>query len=200
MNLADLLIIIVLAVCVVSAFVKGFFVEVFSLAGVIVGLFIAAANYPGVAAWVLLVVHNHEAANLIAFLLIALLVMLLAGIAGRLLRGLFRGVGLGSVDRLLGAVVGLVEGCIVVTLVLMGIVAFLPRQDWLVSSRLAPVFLTAAHGGSHVVPFALGEEIRQGLEALRMAQPNWLTPSSEIHFETNTNPALERVGKRKRFS
>jgi membrane protein required for colicin V production len=44
------------------------------------------------------------------------------------------------------------------------------------SSRLAPVFLTAAHGGSHVLPFALGEDIRRGLQALRMAQPNWLNP------------------------
>ena len=184
MNLADLLIVTVLVVSVVSAFVKGFFVEVFSLAGVIVGLFIAAANYGGFSLWVLRVVHNREAANLIAFLLIALLVMLVAGLAGRLLRGLFRGVGLGIVDRLLGAVVGLVEGCVVVTLVLMGIVAFLPRQDWLSNSRLAPVFLTAAHGGSQVVPFALGEEIRQGLQALRMGQPNWLKPSSEVHFNT----------------
>ncbi len=200
MNLADLLIIIVLVVAVVSAFVKGFFVEVFSLAGIIVGLFVAAANYAAFAPWVLLLVRNREAANLVAFLLIALLVMVVASVAGRLLRGLFRGVGLGIVDRLLGAVVGLVEGCIVVTLVLMGIVAFLPRQDWLVNSQLAPVFLTAAHGGSHVVPSALGDEIRQGLQALRMAQPNWLKPSSEMHFETNTNPAVERVGKGKRFS
>ena len=61
----------------------------------------------------------------------------------------------------LGGVVGLVEGCIVVTLVLMGMVAFLPRQDWLISSRLAPVFLTAAHGGSHVVPIDLGQEMHR---------------------------------------
>jgi membrane protein required for colicin V production len=159
----------VLVVSVVSAFVQGFFVEVFSLAGVILGLFIAAANYGAFAPWVMRMVQNREAANLIAFLLIALLVMLLAGIAGRLLRGLFRKVGLGIVDRLLGAIFGLVKGCIVVTLVLMAVVAFLPRQNWLVNSRLAPAFLTAAHGGSHVVPFALGEEIRQGLEALRIS-------------------------------
>jgi hypothetical protein len=87
----------------------------------------------------------------------------------------------------------------------MGIVAFLPRQAWLDNSRLAPVFLTAAHGGSHVVPFDLGERIRQGLQTLR------IVPSSRIHFatamrpilaqgcETNTNPAVERVGKGKRF-
>ena len=194
MNLADLLIVIVLVGSVVSAFVKGFFVEVFSLAGVILGLFIAAANYGRIAPWILIVMQNREAANLVAFLLVVLLVMLLAGLVGRLLRGLFRGVGLGAIDRLLGAVVGLVEGCVVVTLVLMGIVAFLPRQDWLGSSRLAPVFLTAAHGGSQVVPFALGEEIRQGLEALRMAQPGWLKPSSEIHFDTAQTQTRQSSG------
>jgi len=194
MNLADLLIIIVLVVSVVSAFVKGFFVEIFSLGGIVLGLFIAAANYGGFSLWVLRVVHNRAAANLIAFLLIVLLVMVLASIAGRLLRGLFRGVGLGIVDRLLGALFGLVEGCVVVTLVLMGIVAFLPRQDWLSNSRLAPVFLTAAHGGSQIVPFALGEEIRQGLQALRMGQPNWLKPSSEIHFNTAQTQTRQSSG------
>jgi membrane protein required for colicin V production len=208
MNLADVLILAVLVISVVSAFVKGFFVEVFSLAGLILGLFFAAANYGAFAPWVLRVIQNREVANLIAFLVIALLVMLLAGLAGRLLRGLLRGVGLGIVDRLMGGVFGLVKGCVVVTLVLMGVVAFLPRQAWLDNSRLAPVFLTAAHGGSHVVPFDLGVRIRQGLQTLRIA------PSSRIHFatalqpilalgssecETNTNPAVERVGKGKRF-
>src|ERR1700761_1843599 len=110
MNLADLLIVIVLVVSVISAFVKGFFVQVFSLAGVILGLFVAAANYGAVSFWVLRVVPNREAANLISFLLIVLVVMVLASIAGRLLRGLFRSVGLGIVDRLLGAVFGLGEG------------------------------------------------------------------------------------------
>jgi membrane protein required for colicin V production len=181
MNLADILIVVVLVVSTGSAFVKGFFVEVFSLAGVILGLFLAAANYDVWAPWVLRFVHNHQAANLIAFLLIVLLVMLLAGLAGRLLRGLFRQVGLGIVDRLLGGAFGLIKGCFVVTLILMGVVAFLPRQQWLVDSQLAPVFLTAAHGGSHIVPFALGEEIRQGLQALRITQPNWLKPGPVIN-------------------
>ena len=178
MNLADLLIIVVLVISVVSAFVKGFFVEVFSLVGVVFGLFVAGANYGAVEPWVQRLVANREVANLIAFLLIALAVMVVVGLVGRLLRGLVRTVGLGMVDRLLGAAFGLVKGCIVVTLVLMGVVAFLPRQNWLASSRLAPVFLNAAHGGSQVVPFALGQEIRQGLDALRLARPNWLKPGS----------------------
>jgi membrane protein required for colicin V production len=183
MNVADLLIVAVLVTSVVSAFVKGFFLEVFSLAGVVIGLFFAGANYSGFAPLVMLLVPNREAANLIAFLVIAMLVMLLAGLLGRVLRGLIRQVGLGIVDRIFGAVFGLVKGCIVVTLVLMGIVAFLPRQRWLDSSRLAPVFLTAAHGGSHVVPFELGEKVREGLQSLRIVQPNLLKPSSELHCD-----------------
>ncbi len=168
MNLADLLIVIVLAISVVSAFVKGFFVEVFSLVGLMLGLLFAAANYGSLAQWILRLVPNHQVADLIAFLVIALLVMLLAGLVGRALRGLVRTVGLGILDRLLGAAFGLIKGCVVVTLVLMGIVAFLPRQDWLEQSQLAPVFLSAVHGGSHVVPFALGEKIREGLQAIRI--------------------------------
>jgi hypothetical protein len=69
---------------------------------------------------------------------------------------------------------------VVVTLVLLAIVAFLPRQAWLDRSRFAPVFLTAVHGGSHVVPFVLGEKIRQGLDALRITQPGWLNRGSGV--------------------
>jgi membrane protein required for colicin V production len=168
MTLADLLIVVVLAVSVISAFIKGFLLEIFSLAGVIFGLFFAAANYMELAPWILRFVHEKDVANLIAFVVIALLIMVLAGLAGRLLRSVIRTVGLGILDRLAGAVFGLAKGCIVVTLVLMGVVAFLPRQDWLDRSRLAPAFLNAAHGGSHVVPFELGEKIRQGLQTLHL--------------------------------
>ena len=66
------------ATSVVSAFVKGFFVEVFSLVGLVLGLFFAAANYAAFAPWLLRVIQNREVANLIAFLVIALLVMVVA--------------------------------------------------------------------------------------------------------------------------
>lgn len=180
MTLIDLLILGVLTGSVIAAFVKGFFVEVFSLAGVVVGLFVAAANYAIFTPWIERVVSSHEIANLIAFVVIALLVMVVAGILGRLFRRLLRGVGLGIVDRLLGAAFGFVRGVVVVTLVLMAVLAFLPRQAWLDRSRLAPVFLSAAQGGSHVVPLSLGEKIRQGLDQLRWAQPGWSNRGSQI--------------------
>jgi membrane protein required for colicin V production len=168
MTLADLLIVVVLVFCVISACLKGFLLEIFSLAGVFLGLFIAATRYMDLAPWIFRFLHNQEFANLIAFVLLALVVMVLAGLVGRLLRSVIRTVGLGIFDRLAGALFGLLKGCIVVTLVLMGVVAFLPRQDWLDRSQLAPIFLNAAHGGSHIVPFELGEKIRQGLQTLHI--------------------------------
>ena len=55
-------------------------------------------------------IHSVEVANAIAFLVIALLVMVVAAILGSLLAKVFEKVGLGCLDRLAGAVFGFVEG------------------------------------------------------------------------------------------
>ncbi len=169
MTWIDLLIIAVIMISVISAFIDGLLVELFSLAGVVLGLLVAAADYARLAPWVVRWVQNPEAANLVAFLLLALGVMVTAGIAGRLLRGTLRHVGLGFVDRLLGAIFGFIKGCVLVTLGVMAVAAFFPRADWMKSSRLAPMFLSAAHDGSRITPFDLGEKIREGVRLLRGA-------------------------------
>jgi membrane protein required for colicin V production len=169
MTWLDLLIVAVLVISVISAFIKGLLVELFSLAGVLLGLWIAAADYARLGSWVLGWVKNPQVANLVAFLLIALGVMLLAGLVGRLLRGTVRWAGLGFVDRFMGALFGFVKGCAVITLGVMAVAAFLPNADWFKNSRLAPVFLTAAHNGSHMTSFEFGEKIREGVRLLRAA-------------------------------
>ena len=165
----DLLITAVILISIISAFIQGFLVELFSLAGLFLGLSIAAADYARLAPWVARWVENSQAANLIAFLLIGLAVMLAAGIAGRILRGTVRHVGLGFVDRLLGAFFGLIKGGVIVTLGIMAIAAFFPNADWLKDSKLAPMFLPAAHDVSRITPSELGEKIREGLRLLRGA-------------------------------
>lgn len=167
MTWLDLLIVAVLVISVISAFLKGLLVELFSLAGVVLGLWIAAADYAPLASWVLRWAKNPQVANLVAFLLIALGVMLVAGLVGRMLRGAVRWVGLGFVDRFLGALFGFIKGCAVITLGVMAVAAFLPNADWFKNSKLAPVFLTAAHDGSHMTPFEFGEKIREGVRLLR---------------------------------
>jgi membrane protein required for colicin V production len=125
------------------------------------------------------VIHNSAVAEAIAFLLIALSVMIIAGVVGRILHGTVRSIGLGWLDRLVGAAFGFLKGCIVVTLGVMALAAFYPQSGWLDHSRLAPYFLSAAHTTTAVTPLQLGERIRDGVKIIRDAQPDWLKPHAE---------------------
>ncbi len=182
MTAADWIIVAVLAGSTAIAFAKGFFVEVFSLAGIVVGLMAAAAGYgklaPALSRWLSWsgLLRETEVSNLLAFLLIVFGVMLGAGLVGRILRGAARQVGLGWMDRLLGALFGLLKGCAAVTLVLLAIAAFLPGTACLQNSRLAPVFLMAAQGGSNLTPAEFGRRVRQGVDRLRETQADWWKP------------------------
>jgi membrane protein required for colicin V production len=179
MALIDWLILVVLLVSVLSAAKKGFFLEVFSLAGVVVGLLLASWNYQKLLPWATRWIHNLPVAEALCFLAIALGVMLVAGLIGRLIRWSVHSVGLGWADRFIGALFGLVKGCVLVTIAVLVVAAFLPQATWFRQSRLAPYFLTAAHQASVVTPSELGERIRQGVDLIRNAQPQWLRPSAE---------------------
>jgi membrane protein required for colicin V production len=174
------LIFAVLLLSVVTAFVKGVLVEIFSLVGVVAGFFIAAAEYRSVAPWIMHVVKDQGIADFVAFLLLSLVTMILAGLLGRLLRGGVHWAGLGFLDRLLGAVFGLLRGLVLVTIAVIALAAFLPRAEWLQGSRLVPWFLSAARGGSHMTSVELGERIREGIRLLRSAEPAWLHASDRI--------------------
>ncbi|HEY0795106.1 MAG TPA: CvpA family protein [Acidisarcina sp.] len=186
MALIDWIIAAILVISVAGAARKGFVVEAFSLAGVVLGLLLASWNYKAVMPWVSQWIHQPQIVAALSFLAIALGVMVLAGIAGRLLRWSVKSVGLGFADRLLGAVFGFVKGCVLVTIGIMALAAFFPRTTWLRDSRLAPYFLSMAHSTTAVTPSDLGARIRTGVTIIRDAQPSWLKPNAKCF-----PPALE---------
>jgi len=178
MALIDWIILVVLLLSVLSAAKNGFFLEVFSLVGVVAGLWIASWNFQRLLPWISRWIHSLPAAEALSFLLIALGVMILAGLLGRAIRWSVHSIGLGWADRFVGAVFGLFKGCALVTLAVLTIAAFLPTATWFQRSRLAPYFLSAAHEASIVTPYEFGERIRQGVVIIRNAQPQWLKPSA----------------------
>ncbi len=180
MALIDWAIVIILIVSVLSAAKHGFFVEAFSLAGIVLGLLLASWNYQKLLPWIDRWVHSPGVAEAIAFIAIAIAVMVIAGLAGRLIRWSVRSIGLGWADRFIGAIFGLLKGCVLVTLGIMAIAAFLPHATWLDRSKFAPYFLSAAHEASAVTPAQLGERIREGVKAIRDAQPDWLKPNAAV--------------------
>jgi membrane protein required for colicin V production len=168
-NGADWIILFVILLSVVQAASMGFFHEAFGIAGLVFGYLLAAWNYRGLSdrfaaygsAWLL---------EIAAFLLIFLGVMLLAGVAGRISRWIMREAGLTFVDRVLGAGLGLLRGCLVVAVVLVSMAAFTPTSKWLQGSQLAPYFLVAGRAAIWVAPSELRARFYQGLDLLRSEQ------------------------------
>jgi membrane protein required for colicin V production len=176
MDWVDLAIVVVMALAVLGGISQGFFRSVSSLAGLLLGLAVAAWNYQRAAALISPIVRIEAAANAIGFLLIALLVMGSATVFGEILSKTVRGMGLGCLDRLAGAVFGLLQGALFVTLLILVTVAFFPGAHWLAEARLPRMFLGACHLSTRMSPADLAERVRHGLKMLEEESPRWLHP------------------------
>jgi len=131
MNGFDLALIAVVALSTLFAFVRGVIREMIALATWIVG-FVVAILYAGPVAQLFSRLDvTPVVKHVLAFALILIAVMLVGAFVASMLSSAVRAVGLGFVDRLLGAVFGLARGLVaaVVFALIAGVTA-LPRQDW----------------------------------------------------------------------
>src|SRR6202167_5652372 len=167
----DWIIALVILLSVLQAASAGFFQEAFGIGGLVVGYLLAAWNYHRLAMWFSPNISSVWTAEIIAFLIIFLGVMLLAGIAGRIASWAMKEVGLRVVDRVLGAALGLLRGCLVVAIVLTSMAAFTPTSKWLQGSKWAPYFLVVGRAAGGGGPSELRMRFYQGLDLLHRA-PN----------------------------
>jgi membrane protein required for colicin V production len=170
----DWIIVAILILSTLMAVAQGLLREIFSLAGLILGLWLALWNYRVLAVPFERYIQSESVADIVAFLLIALGVMLIFSLIGHVVSALVRTVGLGGLDRLLGAVFGLVRGGVLVLLMILVVAAFLPQSGWMSGSKLAPYFLSAAHWSSSGAPADLRVKIRQGVADMERVPPSWM--------------------------
>jgi uncharacterized membrane protein required for colicin V production len=95
-------------------------------------------------------VQSEEIADIFGFILIALLIMAIAGILGNFLAKAMHSIGLGCLDRLAGGIFGFFQGVLLVTLAILVTVAFYPQAHWLVEARLPRHFFAACHLSTHM--------------------------------------------------
>lgn len=172
----DWAIVIVIALSVLGGLKQGFFRSFCSLGGLVLGLAVAAWNYDLAAALLIRVVRYAALANAIGFLLIALVVMALAGILGNVLARTLHQLGLGCLDRIAGAAFGFLQGALLVTLCILVTVAFYPRAHWLAEAKLPRLFFGACHLSARMSPHDLAQRVRAGLRTLEEETPVWLHP------------------------
>lgn len=167
MNALDWTILVIMLFSALLAAAQGFFFEIISLAGSILGFLLAAWGYSKFSPWFLQYVKLPAFADLAGFLTIFLSVVLLAGALARIARWMIHEAGLRSVDRVLGAAFGFIRGMVIVTAGVMAITAFAPESGELSGSQLASYFLVAGHGASWLAPADVRQKFRAGIIKLR---------------------------------
>ncbi len=165
----DWLILMVVAASMLMAAGQGVFVELFSLAGTVLGFLLAAWNHARVAAWFAPFVKSDAVAAAAGFLTIFVVVLFAAGLAGRTVSWMMKHAGLTWYDRVLGAVFGFVRGLVVATVVIMGLLAFVPESRVTSGSAFGPYLIAAGRAVSRLAPAEMRERFTRGVEAVRKA-------------------------------
>ena len=139
MTWLDILIIIVLAIAAFVGLRKGLIQMVFTLAGMVLGIFLAGRFYETVAGW-LTFITDTDLANVAAFVLILLIVLIVCLILAHLLTKLANITLIGWVNRLGGALFGALLSGILMAAILAIITKYTP-WDIVANSFMAKFFL-----------------------------------------------------------
>lgn len=176
MNIVDILIVVILLLSLAAGYRSGLIQSIFSLVGLVLGISIASWNYQRFGDRFASVVRSVELSHAIWFCLLALAVMVAAGLVGMLLRGAIRSIGLGWLDRIAGMIFGLIIGAGLVTLMIVAMATFFPATSGLSESHLAKYFSASVEITTNVTAKEMKERVLDELNTLEEHSPLWLRP------------------------
>jgi membrane protein required for colicin V production len=144
MNLLDVAIIVIMGFLIVRGIFRGFFKEIASLAGVVLGIWLGALFQPQLTAYLKSHFASIPGLALISFGGVFVAVVVLCNLIGLALKALAKKAFLGWADRLLGLGLAFVKGVIVIYLAIVLLTFFVPGHAPVLSrSRLAPLIISS---------------------------------------------------------
>jgi len=142
MNLLDIVIIVPMIFLIVKGIIRGFIREIASLAGVILGIWLANLFQPQMTDFLKSYLPSNQFLPLISFAVIFASILVLCNIFGWILKLLFKKAFLGWLDRTLGAGLAIIKGVIITYLVIVVLTFFIPAKTPLIAqSKLAPLII-----------------------------------------------------------
>jgi len=149
MTIFDLVLLIILGGFTLFGLWFGFIHALGALVGIVAGAFVAGHYYTSVASWGSFIWGAGDLGYILSFILILILVDRLVGLVFYLLDRIFKFIAiipfLKSINHLVGAVLGFLEGAFAVGLILYFLSRY-PINEW----------LTAQLIGSQVAPWLVG--------------------------------------------
>lgn len=129
MTWIDYAVLAIIAISVLLSVIHGLVRELLALASWIIAFLVAQLFAEDVVPLLPAAVQNPSLRLLVAFAAVFLAVLLVITVLAIVMSQLVKGIGLGAVDRLLGAVFGLVRGLVMVmVVVLLAGLTTLPKQ------------------------------------------------------------------------
>ncbi len=174
MNVLDIVISMIVVFCLVRGIFRGIIKELTSIIGVFVGFYGGYMYYPLLARWLSNLIMDKPYLNIISFLLTFTILFIAIGSVGVILKHLFKIAGLGWTDRLLGGTLAIVKAVLIVSVLLIPITAFLPKNSPVIKhSIIAPHVSLASEKIVAAVPRDMKEKFRDNIKSLKAS---WKKP------------------------
>ena len=148
----DFVFLVILLVSTGFALLKGLAREVISLVSLLGGFFLAAFYYSWPANWFMGLTKTESLANLIGFMAIFLSCLLAGAIAAFLANRFIKMASLQWIDRILGAVFGILRGWAIASVIALALIAFPIGEEKIAQSMFAPYLTAKARAAVLLVP------------------------------------------------
>lgn len=174
MNSFDILIITILAFGLIRGIFRGVVRELSSIIGVLGGFYAAYTYYPQVAGLISPWISNPVQLNILSYLAIFSVVVIVVGILAMVIKYLLNIAFLGWVDRICGALFGVLKGSLVCCVLFIVLTAFLPKgAPFIKNSSLSPHVATV----SEVMAKVLSNDMKDNfIEKIKDLRKSWQTP------------------------
>lgn len=161
MTIFDYVVLAAMALSVLLGAWRGVVNELLALVAWVAAFLVARIEAPQATHWLAGQIAEPGLRLAAAFIIIFVGVLILFAIARMLLSRLLSAVGLGTLDRLLGAVFGVLRGLVVVLAgVMLAGMTSMPRERWWQTAVLAPPLETAALAAKPWLPADVAKRIR----------------------------------------
>jgi membrane protein required for colicin V production len=157
----DYAVLAVIAASLLLGMWRGVVSEILGLAAWVLAFFVAREFALPISQFFSGVLPDKGMQYLAGFAAVFVTVLVVVGVARLIVSFLLRAVGLGLLDRMLGAVFGIARGALVVSLaVLLGGLTPLPREPWWKNAVFAPPLETAALAARPWLPESMAQKIK----------------------------------------
>jgi membrane protein required for colicin V production len=170
MNIFDAVCITILGYCLVRGIFRGLIKELSSIVGVFGGFYAAYTYYMKVGKLFSSWISNTAYLNILSFLIIFCAVFIIISIIGVIIKYLLNIAFLGWVDHICGAVFSTIKGILIVSMLLMILTAFLPKNTPLIkNSLLSPIIASVSGKMSKIVSKDMKREFVAKIEEYKKA-------------------------------